>query len=160
MTEDTEMVLNDIPTRMSTRATLKEVKLTVMVCTTGKMVRLMMESGSMVKKQAKVHGKVINFSSHYLDPFGEYYTGEWKDNKANGKGEHVWSTGDRYEGDWLNFLKHGYGTDFFANGDKYIGKYRYGKPWGFGKYYWLSGAEYEGDFEDGKKNGKGIWKKK
>ena len=52
-----------------------------------------------------------------IDSFGESYTGEWRDNKANGKGEHVWSTGDRYIGEWLDFLKHGFGTDYFANGD-------------------------------------------
>ena len=64
------------------------------------------------------HGKVsIVNSDSYVDQFGESYVGEWKDNKANGKGTHIWSTGDKYEGEWFEFLKHGYGTDYFANGD-------------------------------------------
>lgn len=61
------------------------------------------------------------FEIFLLDTFGERYTGQWRDNKANGKGEHIWATGDRYDGDWMDFLKHGYGTDFFANGDQYTG---------------------------------------
>lgn len=53
----------------------------------------------------------------FLDNFGESYKGEWRDNKANGYGEHIWSTGDRYVGEWFEFLKHGHGTDYFSNGD-------------------------------------------
>ena len=52
-----------------------------------------------------------------VDSEGEYYVGDWRENKANGKGEHVWANGDKYIGEWLDFLKHGYGTDYFANGD-------------------------------------------
>ena len=75
-----------------------------------------MESGLMDKRKVLALGKVIN-KNKLLDTLGERYTGEWKDNKANGRGEHIWSTGDRYEGDWFEFLKHGNGTDYFANGD-------------------------------------------
>jgi len=76
----------------------------------------------MDKRMAKDTGEVSIRSFlilQFLDNFGESYEGDWKDNKANGVGKHIWSTGERYEGDWLDFLKHGYGTDYFANGDKY-----------------------------------------
>lgn len=33
---------------------------------------------------------------------GDYYEGEFKDNKANGIGKQVTSSGHTYEGQWIN----------------------------------------------------------
>ena len=88
----------------------------------GEMEKYMKENGSVDLSMALELGQVrILYFHQHLDNFGERYSGDWKDNKANGKGEHVWSTGDRYVGDWMDFLKHGYGTDYFANQDEYSG---------------------------------------
>ena len=64
---------------------------------------------------------------------GDYYIGEWKENKADGYGVHVWKNGiriitlgDKYEGEWKECLKHGNGTDMYSNGDTYVGQYKYG----------------------------------
>jgi len=54
--------------------------------------------------------------------------GEWKNNKADGYGIHVWMDGDRYEGQWKACLREGQGKDYFANGDVLTGEYRDGKP--------------------------------
>ncbi len=161
MTEGMAKALRNTAMEMSMRESLQEERPMGSVFTNGKMVRSTKGIGLMGKKMVKGHGQVI-FCVFLTcsDKYGESYVGEWRENKANGKGVHIWATGDKYEGDWFEFLKHGYGTDFFANGDKYIGQYRYGKPWGRGRYEWSSGAVYEGEFEEGHKHGKGRWEKK
>jgi hypothetical protein len=37
------------------------------------------------------------------------YEGEWRNDKANGKGRLIHSDGDVYEGDWFNDKAEGYG---------------------------------------------------
>ena len=140
-------VMRGIVMEILMKVLLKEVRLMVMAFINGLMERFMMGSGLMDRSKDKALGKVIyNFFNNLIDTYGESYIGEWKDNKANGKGEHIWNTGDKYIGDWFEFLKHGHGTDYFANGDIYTGEYRYGKPCGMGKYTWVTGAVYEGEF--------------
>jgi hypothetical protein len=110
-------VSNNIVMEISIKGNFKEEKLMALVFIIGKMESPMKVNGLMVLSMAEELGKVNILFLILIDTFGEMYSGEWKDNKANGKGEHVWSTGDRYVGDWMEFLKHGYGTDYFANMD-------------------------------------------
>ena len=51
----------------------------------------------------------------------ESYSGEWKQDKKEGKGVKVWNNGDKYDGEWKNDLREGKGTHCFSNGDKYVG---------------------------------------
>jgi hypothetical protein len=52
---------------------------------------------------------------------GSKYEGEWKANKANGKGILYHSDGDIYEGGWLNDKANGQGIYTHSNGAKYVG---------------------------------------
>ncbi len=38
---------------------------------------------------------------------GERYEGQWKDDKAHGKGTLTYIHGDRYVGEWAEAMKHG-----------------------------------------------------
>jgi hypothetical protein len=54
-----------------------------------------------------------------------YFTGLWKDDKANGYGIMKFPrTGDRHEGNYNNGLRDGLGVFLWANGDKYSGYFQ------------------------------------
>ena len=40
---------------------------------------------------------------------GDNYSGEWIDNKKNGKGQLIYSNGDTFIGEFLNEKRHGKG---------------------------------------------------
>ena len=63
--------------------------------------------------------------------WGNYYEGDYKDDKIEGKGIMIWKNGDRYKGEWKDYLRDGKGTMYYNNGrieeglwkkDKFIGK--------------------------------------
>lgn len=91
---------------------------------------------------------------------GDSYDGDWKNGKASGFGEHIWTNGDRYVGCFQDCLKNGEGVEYFSNGDVYNGNYKNGKPNGYGEYSWSNGAIFKGYFEDGLRSGKGIWRRR
>jgi hypothetical protein len=125
MIKDMEWALKSTRILMNTLGISKEGKLMGKGSTYGIIVvNYMKEVGLMDSSMDMVVGKVSKYivcNSSSLDNDGESYVGDWRDNKANGKGVHIWANGDKYEGDWLDFLKHGFGTDHFANGDSYSG---------------------------------------
>ena len=43
-------------------------------------------------------------------PDGAHYVGEWKLNKASGKGQFIHVEGDIYDGEWENDKANGYGV--------------------------------------------------
>ncbi len=45
-----------------------------------------------------------------VNPDGSIYEGEWKFNKANGKGNFWLSNRDVYDGDWQDDKANGYGV--------------------------------------------------
>lgn len=67
---------------------------------------------------------------HWLSR-NEKYDGEWKLDKPEGLGTHVWLEQkkahqilrNRYQGEFLNGLRHGFGTFFYANGARYEGEW-------------------------------------
>ena len=69
-------------------------------------------------------------------PEHDYYTGQWRSGKKNGRGKFVWSDGDVYDGDWVDNQKHGCGV------------YTYHKR--------SNCKSYNGDWRDGKKCGQGT----
>ena len=50
---------------------------------------------------------------------GNEYDGEWREDKANGKGIKNYKNGDKYEGEFANGEKHGKGAYFYSTGDMY-----------------------------------------
>lgn len=69
-----------------------------------------------------------------LLPNGDFYTGQWSGNFAQGIGKYLWTDGCMYEGEW-----------------------REGKTTGKGKFSWPSGATYEGEFKNGYMDGTGTY---
>jgi len=66
---------------------------------------------------------------YWTDCFGEYSTnegtstGEWLNDRLNGKGSIVWSDGSSYFGEFLDGDFHGLGTYDWGDGEKYVGEY-------------------------------------
>ncbi len=49
--------------------------------------------------------------------------GEWRMNKAHGKGKFIHVDGDLYEGEWIDDKANGYGVYIHANGTRYEGNW-------------------------------------
>ena len=80
---------------------------------------------------------------------GEVYTGEFKNNKYNGKGKFDSGT-SVYEGDFVNGKKEGKGTEKSAV-SIYVGDFKNGKRDGKGKLTkMMSNTVQEGTFKEGK----------
>ena len=92
---------------------------------------------------------------------GDYFIGELKNNKKNGKGIIYYNNGNiKYEGDFINDNFGGNGKSTFENGEYYIGEFKNGLKNGKGIYYYNNGnIKYQGDFINDKfdGNGKCIW---
>ncbi|XP_015594249.1 MORN repeat-containing protein 3 isoform X2 [Cephus cinctus] len=93
-------------------------------------------------------------------PAKDYYKGQWKDDKKEGKGTEFTRYNWLYEGDWLNGLKHGYGTLSRTAKDgttfkSYTGNWLHGMKHGFGGHWYQNGDYYEGTFQKNKKHGFG-----
>ncbi len=79
----------------------------------------------------KANGKGMG---HYAS--GSIYLGEWKDNlKQDSKGYYKWSNGDWYEGDFSQDKRTGKGSYHWANGEKYEGEWLNDKRSGKGTLY-------------------------
>jgi hypothetical protein len=55
---------------------------------------------------------------------GAHYEGEWKFNKADGKGTFWHTEGDIYTGSFKNDMANGFGEYSHLNGSKYIGEFK------------------------------------
>ena len=102
-------------------------------------------------KNSKKENGIIKYDN------GEYYKGEEKNGKRQGKGIlYNKNGGIKYEGEWNNDYPDGNGKCLEEQGNYYIGEFKKGIKHGKGKYYDKSGnLIYEGDFADGKKEGTG-----
>lgn len=83
------------------------------------------------------------------------YKGLWKNDKINGKGRIELRNGEYYEGDFVNDKAEGFGVYQHNDGCKYIGNWKNNLQNGKGKMLWNNNEQYEGDFLKGKMNGKG-----
>jgi len=84
------------------------------------------------------------------------YSGQFKDNKFNGKGEIEFINEEStYEGQFEDNEIDGKGIYKWKNGDIYEGQMKKGKMHGFGKYTYNDGRIYEGEYSEGIKNGRG-----
>lgn len=98
-------------------------------------------------------------------PDGSTYDGNWRDDKAHGKGKFTYPDGDVYEGEWENDKANGFGVYRRENGGKYEGFWRDDLQEGQGYEEWYNimnrcrpdGSKYEGNFYDGIKQGEGTY---
>jgi len=70
---------------------------------------------------------------------GDFYSGDFKNDLRNGKGEYVWKDGSKYVGDFIDDKKEGNGKLVFANKDRYVGQFSNDKRNGKGKYIFHRG---------------------
>lgn len=54
---------------------------------------------------------------------GEYYIGEWKNNRMHGYGVFYWPSGKKYVGEWAYGKFNGSGTMFYADGARKAGRW-------------------------------------
>ena len=95
----------------------------------------------------------------YIWENGEYYIGQWLNDKKHGKGI-LYNTNRniKYDGDFVNDKFEGYGKYIYENGNYYIGKWLNNKMHGKGIVYYKNGnIKYEGDFVNGKYEGDGKY---
>jgi len=90
---------------------------------------------------------------------GNYYQGEWKNNKINGEGTFTWKkSGNKYVGKSKDGLNHGFGIKTWKDaGSKYIGEWEYDKEHGQGTMTWAGGNKYVGTWKHHKKHGQGTF---
>ncbi len=88
---------------------------------------------------------------------GSMYEGQWQDNQHHGKGVYKWPNGDIYKGQYVNDQRHGKGTYTYADEDIYEGDWQDGKRHGQGTHKWHTGSIYKGDWQDDKHHGKGTY---
>ena len=95
----------------------------------------------------------------YIWENGEYYIGQWLNDKKHGKGIlYNKNRNIKYDGDFVNDKFEGYGKYIYENGNYYIGKWLNNKMHGKGIEYYKNGnIKYEGDFVNGKYEGDGKY---
>ena len=87
---------------------------------------------------------------------GEEYEGDWADNKANGFGIYK-SKEVKYEGKWKDDRQDGIGTETWSDGTSYTGEFKSGQKTGEGKFKYGDGSHYAGSFYNNQLHGKGIY---
>ena len=102
-------------------------------------------------KDGKKHGQG---TLTYAD--GGSYTGQWANDKKNGKGKNIWSNGNEYDGDWKDNRRHGQGKLTYSDGGYYLGEWNHDKKSGRGVNKWANGDEYNGFWKDNKRHGQGT----
>ncbi len=86
---------------------------------------------------------------------GTIYEGTFKNNKHNGYGKLIQIDGEIFIGEWKDGKIEGSGIRYHNNGDKYIGNYKNNLKNGEGNYFFSNGNCYYGNWENGKANGIG-----
>jgi hypothetical protein len=96
---------------------------------------------------------------------GDKYEGSWEHNLMNGQGT-LWVLDEkknlrrRYTGDWVNDKKEGRGTMFFNNEDRYDGFWKDNLQFGEGRMIYKNGDVYVGHWDNGKRSGYGVLTKR
>ena len=73
----------------------------------------------------------------------------------HGPGVQVWPDNAKYEGEWRENKANGRGKFWHADGDIYEGEWEDDKANGFGIYIHVNGAQYEGYWKNNLKHGEG-----
>jgi len=99
-------------------------------------------------------------------PTGNYFEGEWRENKRNGEGTMHWkTTNEKYTGHWEDNFQSGFGTHVWLEGggdnkllrNRYVGYWKKGLRHGQGTFYYSNGSKYEGEWKDNLKHGQGVF---
>ena len=88
---------------------------------------------------------------------GDYFEGEFKQNKANGFGKYVNIKGEIYIGNWVDDKQEGDGELILKDGSRYNGQFKKGLKNGKGKISWTDSSYYEGDFVNNYFDGYGVY---
>ena len=95
----------------------------------------------------------------FLEKKGNYYLGQIKEGKFEGKGELNIEGISKYNGEFKNDLPEGKGIfEDYENNYKYDGDWSLGKKNGRGVLEFADGTKYEGDFKNDLYDGNGIIK--
>ncbi len=95
----------------------------------------------------------------FLEKKGNYYLGQIKEGKFEGKGELNIEGISKYNGEFKNDLPEGKGIfEDYENNYKYDGDWSLGKKNGRGVLEFTDGTKYEGDFKNDLYDGNGIIK--
>ena len=95
----------------------------------------------------------------FLEKNGNYYLGQIKEGKFEGKGELKIEGISKYNGEFKNDLPEGKGIfEDYENNYKYDGDWSLGKKNGRGVLEFTDGTKYEGDFKNDLYDGNGIIK--
>ena len=95
---------------------------------------------------------------------GNFYNGEWKNNRPHGTGQMVWHTrGETYAGSWADGAPHGHGEHVWyalqspglplQTLNRYNGEWAAGRRHGRGEFEYADGSRYAGGWENGRKEG-------
>ena len=106
--------------------------------------------GEWNEKLKERHGRGIQI---WVD--NTMYLGQWRHDKAEGKGKIIHPNGEYYEGDFVNDQAEGYGKYMHKDGNYYEGQWKKDLQDGKGTETWPNKVRYKGEFRDGKKNGRG-----
>ena len=109
-------------------------------------------------KKECVSGDCINGKGTAKFSNGDYYDGDFKNNKMNGQGTMKFKNLGTYIGAFSNDKASGKGKISFVNGDIYEGDFIEGNFNGEGKYSYKNGEIYTGNWVNDKKEGTGTYK--
>ena len=101
------------------------------------------------------NGKQKHGTSVYKS--GASYTGDFKDNLADGQGELKYADGALFTGSFKAGKRHGPGTMEYAEGGSFSGRWENGE-WRNGTITYKNSDSYKGDFKDSKRHGQGTMK--
>jgi hypothetical protein len=79
------------------------------------------------------------------------YTGEWVNDKREGRGTMFFDNEDRYDGFWKDDVPHGEGRMIYNNGDVYEGMWYMGKRCGYGVLTKRNKDHFEGHWVNDKR---------
>jgi hypothetical protein len=86
---------------------------------------------------------------------GDCYVGDFVRNKRDGQGMCTYADGGTYDGAWSDNQREGHGIQWFPNGDRYEGCWVQDAMEGYGIYTLSNGETYKGNYMQGKRHGIG-----
>ena len=91
-----------------------------------------------------------------MTPTGAKYSGEWRNDKFEGRGTYTYRNGAKYVGEFSNNRRNGEGSFTYRDGATYVGGYRDDQRSGRGTFTYPDGAKYVGEYKDDKQHGQGT----
>ena len=111
-------------------------------------------------RQTSFFGSMLDGKMHgagtYIQWNGFVYTGEWRDDAANGKGMMIYPSGVLIRGTFVDGQVTGHAIAEFGFGERYDGQMRDNLRHGQGTLTWADGDSFVGAFENGVPHGQGT----